>query len=100
MRTASATISIDCNYAKDTSNDAKEAYMKYKLNEFTTTWDEAALETLGSEFNMMDLLAAQAITASNGSSILDYVVFDLNTTINVPDAVVQEVKYFKAPWDE
>ena len=74
--------------------------MKYKLNEFTTMWDEAALETLGSEFNMMDLLAAQFITASNGSSILDYVVFDLNAEINVPDVVVQEVKYFKAPWDE
>ena len=74
--------------------------MKYKLNEFTTMWDEAAIETLGSEFNMMDLLAAQPITASNGSSILDYVVFDLNTEINVPDEVAQEVKYFKAPWDE
>ena len=45
--------------------------MKYKLNEFTTMWDEAALETLGSEFNMMDLLAVQSITASNGGSILD-----------------------------
>ena len=74
--------------------------MKYKLNEFTTMWDEAALETLGSEFNMMYLLAAQDITASNGSSILDYVVFDPNTEINVPDSVAQEVKYFKAPWDE
>lgn len=74
--------------------------MIYKLNEFTNMWDEAALETLGSEFNMMDLLYAQSITASDGSSILDYVVFDSNTKINVPDDVVQEVKYFKAPWDE
>lgn len=74
--------------------------MIYKLNEFTNMWDEAALETLGSEFNMMDLLSAQSITASDGSSILDYVVFDSNTKINVPDSVVQEVKYFKAPWDE
>ena len=74
--------------------------MIYKLNEFTNMWDEAALETLGSEFNMMGLLSAQSITASDGSSILDYVVFDSNTEINVPDSVVQEVKYFKAPWDE
>lgn len=74
--------------------------MKYTLNEFTTMWDEAALETLGSEFNMMDLLAAQNITSLNGSSILDYIVFDPNTEINVPDSIVQEVKYFKAPWDE
>ena len=74
--------------------------MKYKLNDFTNMWDAAAFETLSSEFNMMDLLAAQDITASNGSSILDYVVFDSNTEINVPDSVVQEVKYFKAPWDE
>ena len=95
-----AVISIDYNNTYDTLTHTKEVYMKYKLNEFATMWDEAALETLGSEFNMMDLLAAQSITASNGSSILDYVVFDLNTEINVPDAVVQEVKYFKAPWDE
>ena len=74
--------------------------MIYKLNEFTNMWDEAALETLGSEFNMMDLLSAQSITASDGSSILDYVIFDSNTEINVPDSVVQDVKYFKAPWDE
>ena len=74
--------------------------MKYKLNEFTTMWDEASLETLRSEFNMMNLLAAQNITASNGSSILDYVVFDPNTEINIPDSVVQDIKYFKAPWDE
>ena len=74
--------------------------MKYTLNEFTTMWDEAALETLGSEVNMMDLLAAQSITSLNGSSILDYLVFDPNTEINVPDSTVQGVKYFKAPWDD
>ena len=73
--------------------------MKYKLNEFCHYWDEAALEILGSEFAMMDLLAAQPILNSDGSSILDYIVFDSGTEVNIPDSVEQEVQYFKAPWD-
>ena len=63
-------------------------------------WDAAALETLGSEFYMMDLLDAQPITNTDGSSILDYLVFDGEMEIDVPEKVVQEVTYFKAPWDE
>lgn len=74
--------------------------MKVKLGEFTNYWDEAALQTLGSEFYMMDLLGAQPITNADGSSILDYLVLDDRAEIVVPDSVGQRVKYFKAPWDD
>lgn len=74
--------------------------MKVKLNKFVNYWDEAALQTLGSEFYMMDLLGAQAITNEDGSSVLDYIVFDDGLEVNVPDSVEQSVTYFKAPWDD
>ena len=74
--------------------------MDFKLDKFTTTWDEASLETLGSEFLMMDLMASQKITKADGSSILDYIVFDGGQVITLPEQVVQEATYFKAPWDE
>ena len=74
--------------------------MDYKLGKFTTTWDEASLECLGSEFLMMDLMAAQKITKADGSSILDYLVFDGEQVITLPEKVVQESTYFKAPWEE
>lgn len=74
--------------------------MEYKLGKFTTTWDEASLETLGSEFLLMDLLSAQRITSADGSSLLDYLVFDGEQTITLPEQTVEESTYFKAPWDE
>lgn len=74
--------------------------MEYKLNQFTTTWDEASLECLGSEFLMMDLMASQMITKADGSSLLDNIVFDGEQIINVPQQVVQESTYFKAPWED
>lgn len=74
--------------------------MEYKLGKFTTTWDEASLETLGSEFLMMDLLSAQRTTSADGSSLLDYLVFDGEQTITVPEQTVEESTHFKAPWDE
>ena len=74
--------------------------MDYKLGTFTTTWDEASLECLGSEFLMMDLIAAQKITSADGSSILDYIVFDGEQVITLPEKTVQESTYFKAPWED
>ena len=73
--------------------------MQYRLDKFTTTWDEASLETLGSEFLMMDLLSAQVITNPDGSSLLDYLVFDGEQTIALPEQTVEEATYFKAPWE-
>ena len=73
--------------------------MQYKLDKFTTTWDEASLETLGSEFLMMDLMEAQEITKADGSSLLDYIVFDGGQTITLPVKTVEESTYFKAPWE-
>lgn len=74
--------------------------MKHKLGKFVGTWDEASLETLGSEFSMMELISAQRISSADGSSILDYLVFDGNMEVEVPEQVTQEVRYFKAPWDD
>ena len=74
--------------------------MEYRLDKFTTTWDEASLECLESEFLMMDLMESQMITNADGSSILDYLVFDGVQIINVPQQVVQEATYFKAPWED
>lgn len=74
--------------------------MEYKLDKFTTTWDEASLECLGNEFLMMDLISAQMITNADGASLLDYLVFDGEQVINVPEKVIQEAAYFKAPWDD
>lgn len=73
--------------------------MKVKLDKFCNHWDEAALETLGSEFYMMDLMSAQPITNIDGTSILDYLMFDGNMVVEVPETVEQSVAYFKAPWD-
>ena len=73
--------------------------MEYKLGKFTTTWDEASLETPGSEFLMMDLISAQMITKAGGSSLLDYLVFDGEKVINLPEKTVEEATYFKAPWE-
>ena len=73
--------------------------MEYKLDQFTTTWDEASLETLGREFLMMDVMSAQKITKADGSSVLDYIVFDGEQVITLPDKTVQEATYFKAPWE-
>ena len=74
--------------------------MDYKLDKFTTTWDEASLETLGSEFLLMDLMSAQKITSADGASLLDYLVFDGEEVITLPEKTVQEATYFKAPWDD
>lgn len=74
--------------------------MKVKLKKFINYWDEAALATLGSEFYMMDLLGAQTITNADGSSVLDYIVFDDGMGVEVPATVEQGVTYFKAPWDD
>lgn len=74
--------------------------MKVKLDKFVNYWDEASLETLGSEFNMMELISAQCISSADGSSILDYLVFDGNMEVEVPEQTTQEVHYFKAPWDD
>lgn len=72
--------------------------MKTKLGKFTYMWDEAALETLDSEFEMSTLMAAQPVTSADGASILDYVIFDGGMEVEVPDKV-EELSYFKAPWD-
>ena len=74
--------------------------MEYKLGKFTHMWDEASLETLGSEFLMMDLMAAQKITSADGSSILDCLAFDGGQVITLPEKTVQESTYFKAPWED
>ena len=74
--------------------------MKVKLGTFTNCWDHAALDTLGSEFYMSDLMRAQPVTSATGASILDYLVFDGGTEIEVPETVVQSTEYFKAPWDK
>lgn len=74
--------------------------MEYKLGTFTTTWDEASLECLDSEFLMMDLMASQMITKADGGSLLDNIVFEGEQIINVPEHVVQEATYFKAPWED
>ena len=74
--------------------------MEYKLDKFTTTWDEASLETLESEFLMMDLMSAQKITSADGASLLDYLVFDGGKVITLPEKTVQESTYFKAPWED
>lgn len=74
--------------------------MEYKLDKFTHMWDEASLETLGSEFLMMDLMDSQIITKADGSSLLDYLVFDGEQMITLPEKTVQESTYFKAPWDD
>ena len=73
--------------------------MKVTLDTFTYTWDMASLETLGSEFYIMDLLSAQPITNEDGSSILDDIVFYGNLQVDVPESVVEETNYFKAPWE-
>ena len=74
--------------------------MDYRLDKFTTTWDEASLECLDSEFLMMDLMSAQKITKADGSSLLDCLVFDGEQVITLPDKTVQEATYFKAPWED
>ena len=74
--------------------------MDYKLDKFTTTWDEASLETLGGEFLMMDLMASQMITNADGSSILDYIVFDGEQVITLPKQTIEQSTYFKAPWED
>ena len=74
--------------------------MRTILPKFVNYWDEAALETLGSEFEMMSLMLAQPITNLDGSSILDKVSFDDGTEINVPEEIKETAKYFKAPWDD
>lgn len=74
--------------------------MEYKLDKFATTWDEASLECLGSEFLMMDLMASQKITRADGASLLDYLVFDGGQVITLPEKTVQEATYFKAPWED
>ena len=73
--------------------------MDYKLGTFTTTWDEASLETLGSEFLMMDLMSAQKITKADGSSLLDNIVFDGEQVITLPKQTIEQATYFKAPWE-
>lgn len=74
--------------------------MEYKLDKFTHMWDEASLECLGSEFLMMDLMDSQMITNADGASNLDYLVFDGEQVIDVPEQIVQEATYFKAPWED
>ena len=74
--------------------------MEYKLDQFTTTWDEASLETLGREFLMMDVMSAQKITKADGSSVLDYIVFDGEQVITLPKQTIEQSTYFKAPWED
>ena len=71
--------------------------MKVLLDQFITMWDEAAKSTLGSEFRMDSLLAAQNITNEDGSSILDNITFDDRIIIEIPTE--ETVDYFKAPWE-
>ena len=92
LNTSVYLICVTCNH--------KELTMKVTLNKFTHMWDEASLETLDSEFNMMELILAQPITSANGSSILDYLVFDDTMEVEVPEQITDEVHYFKAPWDD
>lgn len=72
---------------------------KYKLGSYTHTWDKAALETLGTEFLIDELLNAQSISLANGASVLDDFIFDSNRIVELP-VVESTVNYFKAPWDE
>lgn len=71
--------------------------MKVLLDQFITMWDEAAKSTLGSEFRMDSLLAAQNITNADGSSILDNITFDDRIIVEIP--VEETTEYFKAPWE-
>ena len=71
--------------------------MKVLLDQFITMWDEAAKSTLGSEFRMDSLLAAQNITNEDGSSILDNITFDDRIIVEMPTEETTE--YFKAPWE-
>ena len=71
--------------------------MKVLLDQFITMWDEAAKSTLGSEFRMDSLLAAQNITNKDGSSILDNITFDDRIVVEIP--VEETTEYFKAPWE-
>ena len=71
--------------------------MKVLLDQFITTWDEAAKSTLGAEFRMDSLLAAQNITNKDGSSILDNITFDDRIIVEIP--VEETTEYFKAPWE-
>lgn len=71
--------------------------MKVLLDQFITMWDEAAKSTLGSEFRMDSLLAAQNITNADGSSILDNITFDDRIIVEIPTEETTE--YFKAPWE-
>lgn len=74
--------------------------MKKQLSRFCHYWDEAALETLGSEFQMHSLMQAQTITNANTcESILDDITFDVPPVVEVPNEVIEQSKYFKAPWD-
>ena len=73
--------------------------MKVQLSKFCHYWDEAALETLGSEFRMTDLMQAQPITRLDCTSILDDFTFDVPPIVEVPTEVVNEAKHFAAPWD-
>lgn len=75
--------------------------MKVQLSRFCHYWDEAALETLESEFNMHLLMQAQTITNVNTcESILDDITFDVPSILEVPNTIAEQSKYFKAPWDE
>ncbi len=71
--------------------------MKVLLDQFITMWDEAAKSTLGSEFRIDSLLAAQNITNEDGSSILDNITFDDRIIVEIPTEETTE--YFKAPWE-
>lgn len=73
--------------------------MQVQLSKFCNMWDEAALETLGSEFSMMDLMQAQPIVNADGTSIIDYLVFDGNSVVIVPETIEESSTYFKAPWE-
>lgn len=73
--------------------------MKVKLSRFCHYWDEAALETLGSEFEMMNLMQSQPITKVTCESILDDFTFDIPPVVEVPSVLKEKTKYFKAPWD-
>jgi hypothetical protein len=74
--------------------------MKKVLSKFCNHWDEAALETLGSEFQMQSLMQAQSITSIQGDSLLDNISFDDYTEVVVPESLTIESTYFKAPWED
>ena len=62
-----------------------------------TPWDTLALQLLGDEYRLQELMAAQRV-ASWDSPVYSFTVEDA-TTIAAPAAVVEQAAYYKAPWE-